>query len=38
MAEIVSRIGKNPQKPFEYPSPDSGFAVAAEAEASYSPK
>ena len=38
MAEIVSQIGKNPQKPFEYPSPDSGFAVAAEPEVSYSPK
>ena len=35
MAEIVSKIGKDPQKPFEYPTPDSGFAIAAEPEAEY---
>ena len=35
MAKIVSRIGKNPQKHFEYPDPDSGVAVAAEPEAEY---
>ena len=35
MAGIISQIG-NPQKPFEYPDPDSGLAVAAEPEASYS--
>lgn len=34
MAKIASRIG-NPQKPFEYPDPDSGFAAAAEPEAEY---
>ena len=37
MAKIVSLIGNNPQKPFEYPDPDSGFAIAAEPEVSYSP-
>ncbi len=35
MAKIVSRIGKNQQKPFEYPDLDSGFAIAAEPEAEY---
>ena len=38
MAKVISKIGKNPQKPFEYPDLDSGLATAAEAEASYSPK
>ena len=35
MAKVISKIGKDPQKPFEYPAPDSGFAVAAEPEAEY---
>lgn len=35
MAKIVSKIGKNQQKPFEYPGTDSGFAIAAEPEAEY---